>query len=70
MFVLLDLFMTNVSMSRTCVMLKPDAICAVGKIIECILSNGFLIKHMRMCQLSWNEAEEFYKVHKGKPFYE
>lgn len=54
----------------TCAMIKPDAICAAGKIIECILSNGLLIKHMRMCQLSRNEAEEFYKVHKGKPFYE
>ncbi|KAG0578927.1 hypothetical protein M758_4G057900 [Ceratodon purpureus] len=54
----------------TCAMIKPDAMCAAGKIIECILSNGLLIKHMRMCQLSRKEAEEFYQVHKGKPFYE
>lgn len=57
-------------MSRTCAMIKPDAICHAGKILECITSNGLLVKHMRMCQLSAKEAEDFYKVHKGKPFYE
>lgn len=51
-------------------MIKPDAICHAGKILECIMSNGLLVKHMRMLELTRKDAEEFYKVHQGKPFYE
>lgn len=61
---------TGFAMNRTCAMIKPDAICNAGKILECITRNGLLIKHMRMCQLSRKQAEEFYNVHQGKPFYE
>lgn len=50
-------------------MIKPDAIEHTGKILECITSNGFVVKHMRMCQLSKSQAEQFYAAHKGKPFF-
>jgi nucleoside-diphosphate kinase len=54
---------------RTCAMIKPGAVQHTGKILECMTSNGFLVKHMRMCHLSLKDAKEFYKVHEGKPFF-
>jgi nucleoside-diphosphate kinase len=57
---------------QTLALIKPDAISKryQGLIIHDILDAGFEIKAMKMLHLSIKEAEAFYKVHKGKDFYE
>lgn len=59
-------------MEQTFAIIKPDAvkINATGEIIKRIQSNGFKIKAMKMLRLSREMAEEFYDVHRGKPFYD
>lgn len=58
-------------MEKTLLVIKPDAVKAkrVGKILSLIEEN-FNIVDIRMRYLSEEEARQFYKVHKGKPFYE
>lgn len=55
----------------TLAILKPDCLerQLTGKAIDFILSRGFSIKALRMLRLSRREAEEFYAIHKDKPFY-
>lgn len=52
-------------------MIKPDAVEAKnsGKIIDLIEQNGFNIVRMEKIILSPEIAEEFYAVHKERPFY-
>jgi nucleoside-diphosphate kinase len=52
-------------------MLKPDALASgnAGNILAHLESNGFRIRAMRLVQLSLVEAEAFYAVHRGRPFY-
>ena len=58
--------------NRTFTMLKPDAVSAghVGPIFEKIAVAGFVIKAMKMTQLSQREAKAFYEVHKERPFFD
>ena len=58
--------------NRTFTMIKPDAVSKgyIGAILEKINASGFRIVAMKLKHLSKNEAEEFYAVHKGKPFFE
>ncbi|KAG2483996.1 hypothetical protein HYH03_017163 [Edaphochlamys debaryana] len=53
---------------RTLAMIKPDAFRHMGKIINAICQSGFLISKLRVGRLSKAEAEDFYAVHRGKPF--
>ena len=57
--------------NRTFTMIKPDATAAghTGKIIDRIIGAGFTIKAMKWTQLSKEEAQAFYAVHAGRPFY-
>ena len=57
--------------NRTFTMIKPDATVAghTGKIIDRIIGAGFTIKAMKWTQLSKEEAQAFYAVHAGRPFY-
>ncbi|MGC9364280.1 MAG: nucleoside-diphosphate kinase [Fidelibacterota bacterium] len=57
--------------NRTLAILKPDCLerKLTGKAIDFILNKGFSIKALRMLRLSRREAEEFYAVHKDKPFF-
>lgn len=55
---------------RTLAMIKPDAVKHLGKILHAIYQSGFIISNLRMCKLSKRETEEFYAVHRGKPFYD
>jgi nucleoside-diphosphate kinase len=57
---------------RTLSIVKPDAVSAgqAGEILAMIEKAGFRILAMRMLRLRKEQAEEFYSVHKGKPFYE
>ena len=58
-------------MSRTLVILKPDAIQRglAGKIITKIEEKGLKIVAMKMVFLDKKTAERLYEVHKVKPFY-
>ena len=58
-------------MQTTFAMIKPDAVEAKnsGKIIDLIEQNGFNIVRMEKIILSPEIAEEFYAVHKERPFY-
>ena len=55
----------------TFAIIKPDAVGAghAGKIIDRIISGGFRICAMKMIHQTWWQAEGFYEVHRGKPFY-
>lgn len=56
---------------RTLTMIKPDGIESknMGNIIQDIVNAGFDIKAMKLTRLSKEQAEEFYAVHKERPFY-
>jgi len=56
----------------TFAMIKPQA-CRrnhVGPILAMINQAGFRISAIRSTKLTRDEAEKFYEVHRGKPFYE
>ncbi len=57
---------------RTLTIIKPDAVAAghVGEIIKMFEANRFAIVAARLVDLSKKEAEGFYAVHRGKPFFE
>ncbi len=60
-------------MERTCVIIKPDGVGkkVIGDIIKRFESEaGLQLVAMRMLRPSKGTIEEFYAVHKGKPFYE
>ncbi len=56
---------------RTFTMIKPDAVEAgnVGAILEQITTSGFRIVALKMIQMTTADAEEFYAVHKERPFF-
>jgi nucleoside-diphosphate kinase len=56
---------------RTLAIIKPDAIAAgqAGEILSIIQQNGFKILGMKLQRLSEREAQGFYAVHRGKPFF-
>lgn len=58
-------------MQVTFAMIKPDAVEAhnSGKIIDLIEKNGFEILRMEKIMFSKELAEEFYAVHKERPFF-
>jgi nucleoside-diphosphate kinase len=59
-------------MERTLAIIKPDAVAAkhTGNIIDIIENNDFNIVRMYKTKLSRDQAERFYGIHKGKPFFE
>ncbi|MCS6934300.1 MAG: nucleoside-diphosphate kinase [Chitinophagales bacterium] len=58
-------------MSITLTMIKPDAVAAghTGKIMDMIIQAGFRIQAMKMTRLSKEKAEEFYAIHRERPFF-
>ena len=64
--------MTEQSGNPTLAIIKPDAVRAgnAGKIIDRIIAGGFRIRAMKMIQMARAQAEGFYEVHRGKPFFE
>ena len=52
--------------------IKPDAVerNLIGSIIKIIEDNNIKINQMKMLELTPPIAEEFYNIHKDKPFYE
>lgn len=59
-------------MERTLAIIKPDAVLSKhsGNIIDIIENNDFNIVGMFKTHLTRDQAERFYAVHKGKPFFE
>ena len=57
---------------RTLTIIKPDAVAAghIGDIIKVLEANQFKIVAARLVNLSKQEAEGFYAVHRGKGFFE
>ncbi|MBN2668708.1 MAG: nucleoside-diphosphate kinase [Bacteroidales bacterium] len=57
--------------SYTLTMIKPDAVAKnnIGPILGMINEAGFKIKAMKYTQLTKSQAQEFYAVHKERPFY-
>ena len=52
--------------------IKPDAVKKKvhGTIQQRILDKGFIIRGMKLIHMTKKEAEGFYAVHEGKPFFE
>lgn len=59
-------------MERTLAILKPDCVRKnlIGEVIRRIQDAGFQIRAMRLVRLTRTEAEGFYAVHRGRPFFE
>lgn len=60
------------STNKTLTMIKPTAYKnnCTGRIIQKIYDAGFHIAAMKITKLSKEDAQEFYAVHKGRPFYD
>ncbi|MGD0693500.1 MAG: nucleoside-diphosphate kinase [Terriglobia bacterium] len=56
---------------RTLTIIKPDAVQAghIGDIIKIFEANQFEIVAARLVNLTKQEAEGFYAVHRGRPFF-
>ena len=59
------------AVERTLSIIKPDGIKKniIGKIIGLFEENGLNVVAARMQSMSQHEAEGFYAVHKGRPFF-
>lgn len=58
-------------MERTLAIIKPDAVAArhAGQILQRVEAAGFTIRAIQLMRLSRAEAEGFYHVHAGRPFF-
>ena len=58
--------------NRTFAMIKPDAINNghSGKILDRIINTKFKILGIKMIRMTKRQAEGFYSIHSGKPFFE
>lgn len=64
--------MTDMAVERTLAILKPDCVRKnlIGEVIRRIQEAGFTIRAMKMVRLTKAEAEGFYAVHRGRPFFD
>lgn len=58
-------------MEKTLSIIKPDAVKkgVIGKILDRFESNGLRIAAMKKMRLSKEQAQNFYAVHKERPFF-
>ena len=58
--------------NKTLVLVKPDAFARklAGEIIGRFEAKGFSLLQVKKLKLTKEQAEDFYSVHRGKPFYE
>ena len=58
-------------MEKTLMIIKPDAVAAqhIGEIVARVEKEGFQITGLRYLQLTKEQAESFYAVHKERPFF-
>ena len=59
-------------MEKTLLIIKPDAVQRnlIGEIIRRIEAARFKIANIRYLRMAKSVAEDFYAVHRGKPFYD
>jgi nucleoside-diphosphate kinase len=59
------------ALEKTLTIIKPDAVSAgqVGDIIKILEANQFKIRQARLVNLTRQEAEGFYAVHRARPFF-
>ena len=59
-------------MQKTLLIIKPDAVQRklIGHIVSRLEKAGFNILEMRMVKLTRAKAQDFYAVHKERPFYD
>jgi len=57
--------------TQTLAIIKPDAVASgkAGRILAHLQDAGFTVRALRMARLTQGEAEAFYAVHRGRPFY-
>jgi nucleoside-diphosphate kinase len=57
--------------NRTFTMIKPDAVANghIGGILDQICGAGFRIAALQMTRLSRKQAEDFYAIHRERPFF-
>ena len=62
---------SEIDMEQTLAIIKPDAVRQkkVGAIISEIEANGFGIAQVKRVDWKWNDAADFYEVHKQRPFF-
>ncbi len=58
-------------MERTLMIIKPDAVQNrhIGEIVSFLEKEDFNILGMRMLRLTQGQAQDFYAIHKERPFY-
>jgi len=58
-------------MDLTLAIVKPDAVSRrmAGKVLGLLEEKGFRIRALRMLHMTEAQAQEFYAVHKERPFY-
>jgi nucleoside-diphosphate kinase len=63
--------MAEQARSLTLGIIKPDALQAgnTGHIIQRIIEDGFKIRALKMLQMTLQQAEGFYAVHRERPFF-
>lgn len=61
----------NLGIEKTLSIIKPDAVkkAVIGKILDRFESNGLRIVAIKKMQLSKEQAQSFYAVHKDRPFF-
>ena len=59
------------TLQRTFSIIKPDAVRkhAIGDILHMLAEKGFRIIGIKMLEITKEQAEGFYAVHAGKPFF-
>lgn len=59
-------------MEQTLAIIKPDAVGRnlTARILALLEEDGFRIRALRMLRLSTAQAQEFYAVHRERPFYD
>ena len=65
------IFTENMAGNKTFTMIKPDGIEGgnMGNILQMIIDGGFKIVAMKYTRLSKTQAEDFYGVHRERPFF-
>jgi len=58
-------------MNHTLAIIKPDAVSAgkAGKVMAHLEAAGFKVRALRMLHMTEQQAQEFYAVHRERPFY-
>jgi nucleoside-diphosphate kinase len=56
---------------ETLIVLKPDSVRRglVGEILSRFERKGFVVKRLQLVTMTKSQAEDFYSVHAGKPFF-